>query len=174
MNKSVFSKSKLDSSKYVNIDTGESLSTEEPGITSINKITPDLKIISSKEYVVIDSQALSYITRQFSTVDLGNILAMADMVRGNYNIVYDNDIPHTKDTLRKRLDYSVNKFRDLLSRLYKGGVISYLHSYVNGKECKFIILNPYIARKQKTYHVDCLTLFQDFRKLSSEKNNLED
>lgn len=161
-NKKVYKKKKIDSVKYVNSETGEILSSESPNITSVNEFNPSLKIISSKEYVVVDSGALMYIASKFNNSDLANILKISNMVKGNYNILYKERIPHTSETLREELDYSLNKFRDFLKRLYKEGIISYLLSCINGIDHKFIVLNPNVARKQKTYHVDCLNLFKEF------------
>lgn len=73
-------KQKINSDNYVNIHTGELLSSEITNITSVNKQNEDLVIISSDNYIIIDSKALDYIQREFSKVETGRILQMADMV----------------------------------------------------------------------------------------------
>jgi len=162
--KSVYNKSKIDSSKYVNIETGIKLDDEIPDISFVSSKT-DLVIVHSDEYVIIDSKALAYIWTNFSHVDVGRIMKMSDMVSGSYNVLADeNDNPHTKETLMIELDYARNKFALFMKKLYDKSVIYYIKGVKNRKEYTHVMLNPTLARKSKTVHKECLALFDDLRK----------
>lgn len=160
--KSKFNKKQIDTSKYVNVETGESLSSELPNLTSVNIKDKDMVIISSKEYMTIDSEALQYIKKEFNNAECGRILEMCNMVNGSYNILYNqNKEPHTKQTLGEELNYTINKFRDFLQKLYKKSVIYYIMGFKDNKEQTWIMLNPTLARKQKTFNIRCVSSFQN-------------
>lgn len=164
--KKVVKKQRLEVDKYVNTDTGEMLSSEHPDIVSINIKDDNLVIVDSEEYMIIDSQALSYISDNFSPVDLGRILQMADMTYGEYNILFNKNVPHDNITLMDSLNYSRNKFANFMKRLEKRSIIYYIMGYKDERRVKYIMMNPHFARKRKTVHKDCLTSFQDIRKLT--------
>ena len=162
--KRVYNKRKLDTSKYANIETGELLSSEIPNLTSTNEVNNDLVIIDSKEYIIIDSKAREYITKEFNKSDVGRIIQMTDMVNGIYNLLHNkNKIPHTKESLMTDIEYSRNKFHNFLKRLLKKSLIAFIKSYKDGEEKTFIMLNPFLARKSKTFHKDCTSVFEDIR-----------
>jgi hypothetical protein len=140
------------------VSTGEIF----PASTTVNVVDNDLVIIHSKEYVIIDSCALQYIIQNFTTVDYGRILKMADMVNGSYNILFHNrQEPHSDATLMEELDYTRNKYADFMKRLYRKSIISYIHTVKDGKEFKYIMLNPHLARKRKTIDKNCLSYFDE-------------
>jgi len=142
----------------VDLTTGEVL----PSGSTVNVIDEDLVIVHSDEYVVIDSRALNYILVNFSPVDYGRILKMANMTNGSYNILYvDRKVPHTDLSLMDELKYTRNKYSDFMKRLYKGGVIYYVSGVKDGVEFKHIMLNPHLARKRKTIAKDCLVYFDE-------------
>jgi len=154
MNKPVVTKKKM--SNLVDMETGEVL----PASTTVNVKDEDLVIVSSEEYVIIDSHALQYILSNFTHVDYGRILKMADMTNGTFNILYqDRKFPHTDATLMAELKYTRNKYADFMKRLYKKSVISYIYTVIDGKEYKYIMLNPNLARKRKTIDKTCLGYF---------------
>lgn len=165
MIKSVFTKNKLDTSKYVNFETGELLSSESPNITSVNKHN-DLVIVSSTEYVVIDSQAKAFIEGIFNQAECGRIFKMADMVKGNYNILFDKKTnqPHDLDSLQTELDYTRNIFSLFMKKLFDKSIIAYIDSTKNRKRCRVIMMNPTFARKSKVFTRDCLAYFDDLSK----------
>ena len=143
-------------SNLVDSSTGEVFSPE----TTVNIKDENLVIVSSSEYVIIDSHALQYILSNFSHVDYGRILKMADMTNGTFNILYmDRKVPHTDISLMEELKYTRNKYADFMKRLYKKSVISYIYTMIDGKECKYIMLNPNLARKRKTIDKTCLAYF---------------
>jgi hypothetical protein len=156
-------KKKIDGEQFIDKDTGETLSSFAPGVKSMNVVDPELVIMHSDEYVIIDSKAMQYIQENFSPADLGRILKMTDMTYGEYNILYNSSIPHSTLTLMETLEYSRNKFANFMNRLEKKSVIYYIIGYRNEKKVKYIMLNPYLARKRKTIHKDCLTSFEDIK-----------
>ena len=142
----------------VDLTTGEVV----PSGSTVNVVDEDLVIVHSDEYVVIDSKALNYILVNFSPVDYGRILKMANMTNGSYNILYvDRKVPHTDLSLMDELKYTRNKYSDFMKRLYKGGVIYYVSGVKDGVEFKHIMLNPHLARKRKTIAKDCLVYFDE-------------
>ena len=164
--KKVISKLKINPSKYVNTETGETLHSENPNITSLNTYNKDLVIIDYKEYVIIDSKAITYITKHFSTTEVGRITKMADMVEGCFNILHNkNHNPHTDETLMLDIEYTRSKYSDFMKKLYKKGIIYYVTGYKNENPVKYILLNPYLARKTKAIHNDCLIYFDNFQTL---------
>jgi len=133
------------------------------GVTSVNVPDQDLVIIDSDEYVIIDSEALRYIQNNFNPMDLGRILKMADMTYGEFNILHKGNTPHTSASLMEDLKYSRNKYSNFMKRLEKKSIIYYIVGYTNGKKVKHIMLNPYLARKRKTVHKDCIRSFENIR-----------
>ena len=167
MIKNAYTKKKIDFSKYVNIETGETLDSEVPGISSINAQSNQLQIVSSEEYMIVDKKAIDYIRTYFNRTEMARIGELQGMVHGCFNIVYkdlDNKIPHSKETLMEEFDYTRNKFALFMKKLYQKSVIYYISGYKDGREVTHIMLNPFIARKQKTFHTECVSMFQDLSK----------
>ena len=157
MIKPIVTKKKSDGN-LVDTTTGEVL----PEGTTVNIVNEDLVIVHSDEYVVIDSKALAYIVDNFTPVDYGRILKMANMTNGSYNILYhDRKVPHTDRSLMDELKYTRNKYADFMKRLYKNGVVYYISGVKEGVEFKHIMLNPHLARKRKTIAKDCLIYFNE-------------
>lgn len=164
MSKSLFNKKKIDGTKYVNVDTGETLSSETGNsITSINMTNKEYGRLQSESFVIIDNNAAMYLRNILSKSDLGYVRFMLEMVNGNYNIIYnyENMKPHTRDTLMKELDLARTAFSGLLTRLYTKGVIYYLDGYKDRKKFKHIMLNPTIGRKTNQIHKECLSYFEN-------------
>lgn len=138
----VYTKRKIDTSKFVDTTTGELLFSAYPNTTSVNGIETDLKIINSVEYIIIDSRALNYIQKIFSNTDLAKILRLANMVKGRYNLLHNlSGNVYTPITLRHHLLIDESEFSKLMKRLHENSIISYISGYKNGKKCKWIMLN---------------------------------
>jgi hypothetical protein len=150
---------------YANIKTGEILSSEIEYVTSVNVLDKGFTTLTSKEFITIDSDAFEYIRTRLSEVDIARIIAMSNMVDGEYNILYDRatSLPHTDKTLMENLQYSYNKFRLFINRLNKEGVICYISGHMNKVPFKHIMLNPNLARKSKRFNNNCLKEFQNFK-----------
>jgi len=78
---------------------------------------------------------------------------LADKVNGTYNILYDKKgIAHSPITLRLSLKYDESEFSRFMKRLHTKSIINYIAGYKDGRKCKWIMLNPTLARKSKTFH----------------------
>mgnify|MGYP003631895901 CR=1 FL=1 len=165
MEKKKVTRQKINGDQFVDKDTGETLKSAMPGIRTVNSVDENIVIMHSDEYVILDSKALQYVQENFSPVDLGRIMKMTDMTQGQFNVLYNGDTPHSKQTLMEDLDYSRNKFANFLKRLEMKSIIYYIVGYVEAKRVRHIMLNPHLARKRKTIHKDCLNSFQDIKRL---------
>jgi|SRR6185437_1490678 len=169
----IYTKRKIELANYVNALTGEPLFDEFPNATSINIKNENLAIVNSEEYIIIDSKAFRYIQSIFSSADLAKIHRISDMVKGSYNLLFDKKgVPHIPKTLRTTLDYDESEFSRFLKRLHTNSIINYLYGYKNGKKCKWIMLNPTLARKSKTFHKDCLNVFDNLTKKEALKSTI--
>jgi hypothetical protein len=166
----IYTKRNIDTSNYVNTLTGETLFSEFPNTTSINIKDENLAIVNSEEYIIIDSNAFRYTQTIFSAADLAKIQRLSDMVKGTYNILYDqNGVAHIPKTLRNSLDYDESEFSRFMNRLHTKSIIHYLYGYKDGRKCKWIMLNPTLARKSKRFHKDCINVFDDLSKKQTGK-----
>lgn len=149
--------------KYVNTETGESMASEFGSATSVNVRDDNKVIISSTDYVIIDSNALNYIRDKFSNSDMARILDMCNMPRGTHNLLYDKIEGefHTKKTLSERLHCSKNIFNAFMNKLHRKSIIYYLVGYEGRNKVSHIMLNPTLARKSKTFDKECVSAFKD-------------
>ena len=171
MAKSISNKCRIDSSKYVNVDTGEVLSSEFSGrVGSVNLLSNDLVKMKSDSFVITDTRTMDYLRDILSKSDLGYVSLMIPMVYGNWNILYRRDYagPHTSKTLQSDLDLANTAFYGLMQRLYKQGVLYYITGYNNRRKVKHIMLNPTIGRRTNQIQRECLRYFEDL----SEKKSL--
>lgn len=158
----LYKKQKVNGGEFVHVDTGEMLNSVVD-FTSVN-VPTDKVTISSLEYIIIDSKAKRYVEQLFNQAECGRIFKMADMVYGCYNLLYKGNVPHTKETLSEELEYSRNKMTIFMKKLYKESIIHYWKGYKDGKEHTWIMLNPTFARKSKTFHTECISVFEDLSK----------
>lgn len=164
MAKSISNKQRIDSSKYVNRDTGELLSSEFTGtVGSVNLLSNDLVKIKSESFVITDTRTLEYLRSILGKSDLGYVNLIIPMVYGNWNMLYRSSggSPHTSKSLQADLDLAHTAFYGLMQRLYKRGVIYYIIGYVKGRKVKHIMLNPTIARRTNQIQRECLKYFED-------------
>ena len=160
--KKVYKKKKLNPCDYVNKHTGELLSDETPNITSINVKNPDLVIIDTLEYMIIDTNALRFLQSILSKTDIEKIIRMADMVDTEYNILCDKmKKPYSTVNLRITLKIEEADFCRFMKRLYNSSVIYYMHGVKDNKRFKHVMLNPFFARKRKFFHVNCTQVFEN-------------
>lgn len=151
---------------YVNIHTGETLSSESSDKVSlvIREATEEF-IMSSKNYVVFDNNAVMYLTNHLSTTERARIFSIANMVRTNCSVVYqNNNHPHTPETLCTVLDMNLNKFYEFIRKLVKKNILCYAVCSPSGYVQKIYILNPYIARKTNKFNCELTTMFRDVTK----------
>lgn len=166
MNKKVRKVSPIDLSRYVNADTGETLSSE--GALIVRNEDTGLVVISSEEYATIDAAAWHYISLLLNDSDLGRLSKMAQMTQTTWNILFaKNNIPHSSKTLRFELGMeSESMFFSMIRRLKKIGVLYVLDGLIYGEVRKIYMLNPYLARKRKTISDRAAKLF---KRLEQEK-----
>lgn len=164
MGKIISKKRRVDANKYVNIDTGELLSSEHDGsVTSVNVSNNDLVKIKSDDFVITDSRTINYLLGILSKSDMGYVHRMIHMVYGSFNILYDKErfSPHTTDSLMSELDLARTAFSGLINRLYKKGVLYHIVGYVNRRKVKYLMLNPSIGRKTNQIQRECLKYFEN-------------
>lgn len=160
---STSNKHKIDAEKYVNIDTGETLASEQGVITSINKPNKDYVKFKSDSFYIIEDKAIRYLERVLSKPDMAHVHVMIKMAYGNYNYLHDANLnAHSRKTLQKDLEIARTSFSGLMNRLMRKGVIMETRGFKNDKPFKYIMLNPNLARRTNTIHTECANKFQTF------------
>ena len=129
-----------------------------------NKRTTTTRVFINKPTdITVDMEAFEYLINNLNNTEIGNVMKLSSMAKGVMNVVStDDDKPHTVDSLRIELDYSINQFKNLLTKLFKKNIIYLLKIY--DKELRrtntVILLNPHLSRNKKAYHIDCLKYFE--------------
>lgn len=161
----VNSTKKINLEEYINSDTGEQLSSELRGGIVISKSKTDMVNISSDDYVILDAKALLYLSQYLNRSELGSIYVMSSDLKTEINIIYNNNIPHTNETLQNKLGIaSPNTFNLLMKKLMKFGVVYQIKGRIMGSVRVIYMMNPFLARKRKTIHKDIIEIFDEFRK----------
>jgi hypothetical protein len=160
----------LDPTTLVNSETGETI-LSEIGKDSrlVVKGISEHFTVSSKEYIIIDSKALSYVCRVLGKTDVDKIFRMGDMLMTTLNAIYnEGNKPHTLTSLSKALSISESEFKKIVSRLVSKSVLAYTVCTPPGYDLptKVYMLNPTLIRKRKGFHEDLLLFFKD---LSTEE-----
>lgn len=57
------------------------------------------------------------------------------------------------------------KLNLFIKNLEKKSIIYYIVGYTNGRKVKHIMLNPFLARKRKTFKIECISVFDNFNEL---------
>jgi hypothetical protein len=155
--------SKLHPENYVNVDTGELLSSEvKNNVTITLKEGTNQFIINSDEFVTFSSDAIDYLTRELSNSDISRVFKMGNMLKTDCSIICkDNNHPHDAETLSVVLDLSRDEFYRMVSKLRKKNILAYCVCSPSGYEQKIYMLNPYIARKRKTINCELSYFFRD-------------
>ena len=156
----------LELDQYVNKDTGEILSSEVKGDTHVT-VSSDtgLRTITSDDYAVIDSDALLTLMSMVNNSDLANIIKMAIVTKTPLNIVFNNHVPHTNESLQKYLELnSKSMFIKLIRRLIKIGVLYQIKGKIYGEVRVCYMLNPFLTRKRKQFESKVFEVFDQFKK----------
>lgn len=160
--KKVYTKKYFNTNDYFKGATGVCLSNDLPHITSANVINPDMVVIDTLEYIVIDSNALRYLQSILSKTDIEKIMRMANMLDTEYNLLCDRvRKPHSTVSLRISLAIEAADFSRFMKRLFDSSVIYYLSGIKDNKRVKHVMLNPFFARKRKTFNKSCTQVFQN-------------
>ncbi len=155
----------IDTSKYVNLDTGEILESEVSKHKVSITVTEegDFVVITSDDFVILDSKTVKYLNTLLSKTEMSNLLLMAQDLKTSLNIIYNGPIPHTHDTLQEFLGYSSKAmFLKLLKSLMNHGVIYQIKGRIMGEIRVIYMLNPFVARKRKTIDKQVFNIFQPF------------
>ena len=155
----------FDLETYVNIETGELLSSSLGRDKLSVSVTEkgDYVVMSSDDYVVLDSATVKFLANQLSRAELSNVLMMATDLKTPLNLVYNGPQPHSNESLQAFLGYSSRAmFFKLLNKLMKLGVIYQIKVRISGELRVVYMLNPYIARKRKTIDNTVFQVFQPF------------
>jgi hypothetical protein len=165
--KNVAKKVAIDSSRFVNIDTGEFLVDAFGGdVASVNVRTEMVKI-EYPEFFSMNVKAYDYLRTKFNDGELGRITAMCGMIkRTEYNVLFSRrtNKPHTKETLLKELEIHKNTFEPFLKKLVDNSVLYLMTGVVKRRKVVYYILNPTIACKQQIFPKKRTELFEDFTK----------
>lgn len=155
----------IDTSKYVNLDTGEILESEVSKHKVSITVTEegDFVVITSDDFVILDSKTVKYLNTLLSKTEMSNLLLMAQDLKTSLNIIYNGPIPHTHDSLQEFLGYSSKAmFLKLLKSLMNHGVIYQIKGRIMGEIRVIYMLNPFVARKRKTIDKQVFNIFQPF------------
>lgn len=155
----------FDLNKYVNSETGEIVSSELSEGTSVEvKKESGMVTIEYSDYAVIDSDALFYLCSVLNNSDIANVYKMAIVTKTPLNIVFNNNIPHTNETLQKYLSIgSESKFLQLIKRLIKIGVLYQIKGRIYGEVRVCYMLNPHISKKRKVFDEKVVSVFDTLR-----------
>lgn len=155
----------FDLETYVNIETGELLSSSLGRDKLSVSVTEkgDYVVMSSDDYVVLDSATVKFLATELSRAELSNVLMMATDLKTPLNLVYNGPQPHSNESLQAFLGYSSRAmFFKLLNKLMGLGVIYQIKGRISGELRVVYMLNPYIARKRKTIDNSVFKVFQPF------------
>jgi hypothetical protein len=120
--------------------------------------------ITSTDYAVIDSDALLALMTILNNSDLANVLKMAIVTKTPLNIVFNENIPHTNETLQKYLELrSESKFIMLIRRLIKAGILYQIKGRIYGEVRVCYMLNPFLTRKRKQFESKVFEVFEQFK-----------
>lgn len=161
----------LDITEYVNATTGEVLDStsqllvvKDTGMASIT--------MKDGQYGRLNTESLSILINIASSSDITNALKMTTDLKTPLNMVYNNNIPHTHETLRMFLGIkSESDYHKLIRRLMKAGVIYKLEGLVHGEIRKVIIFNPNLFAKRKLFDQKVLEIFSPYLISNTFKSN---
>ncbi len=163
MNKTITVDKRIDPSLYVNAETGETMLSELEGVSLKTSKKTDLYVIDSKEYVIIDSKGIQYICSELSAVDCQRYTTMANWLKTEFNIVYNNNVPHSLDTLSAALGIDKDSATRLVNRLVKKGLMAYVVCAPSGFIQRLYMLNPSVVRKRRTFNKELMMFFKSYK-----------
>ena len=165
---------RIDLSKYHNSETGEVLNSELKKGTSITvKEQTNLVTLHSDNYAVIESQAMLIMTQILNNSDLANVMKMSIITKTPLNVVYNNNVPHTNETLQKYLELkSESRYIQLIRRLMKAGILYQIKGLIYGEVRVCYLLNPFISRKRKTIDRELTEIFSEFKQIETKSQLL--
>ncbi|MGL4977030.1 MAG: hypothetical protein ACRC5G_03360 [Cetobacterium sp.] len=168
--KNTIKKTFIDTSSYVNVESGEILSSEMPNIISVNNKTEDA-IIDYKTFVVIDKSVMKFLKDILPAQEIGRIYNMSSLIQLNWNLLVNDStkLPHDDITLAEEVALTRNKYYDFMQKMYKLSIVYKLKGYYNGIERTLIILNPFLAKNTSTIKKELLPFFDNLSKIDVQE-----
>jgi len=154
----------LDKEQYVNIDTGELLSSEHP--ESKLKLHKDTGLVDMNynSFGLINKEAMVVIRKHYARPEVDRISEMAFMVNDCTNILKQEDnVPHSTSTLMETMGYNRNTFYLFIRKLIHHDIVHITLRSINNRFVKTIVLNPHIARRSKI-KTELILAFKDISK----------
>lgn len=153
-------------SDYVNKETGETMDSEcKDNVKLSMREGTDQFTVSTNNYIVFDADAIAYVQNAVAKADVSRVFTMTSMLRTDCSVLYqNNNHPHNSNTLPVILNMSQDKFYKMVRRLVSKGILAYAVCAPSGFTQKIYMLNPYIARKRKTFSNELNTWFRDITK----------
>ena len=161
--KKVTVKKLIDPSQYVNVETGEDLTSQlNNGGVEFHQ-NSEYITITSDNFTILDFNALVFLKNHLNRSELGSISIIAEDLKTPLNIVYNNSIPHSNESLQKTLNIASNStFNLLIKKLMKLGVLYQIKGNIGGQVRVIYMMNPFVARKRKQLDSKLLNVFKDF------------
>lgn len=158
--------SNIQTDKYVNHTTGETMRSETKSNEKIQKKKPNGTFrINSDNYVMFDDNAVKYLLKVLNRTDVSRVFQMSNMARGECSILsHSNSRPHTSESLAEALGMSMDKFYAMIRTMVKESILAYTVCAPTGFVRKIYILNPYIARKKRVMSCELMHTFCDVTK----------
>ena len=157
----------FDPSQYVNRETGEILSDQlDPGsvISISNGSGKDDFILRYRSYIALDGNALETMSEGLSSDDKAKFIKMANWLKTEFNVVFNNNRPHTLESLSTALGIHKDNTTKLVKRLVAKGLMAYVVCAPSGYTQKLYILNPIVAKKRDRFNRVLLLFFKGLAK----------
>ena len=152
--------------KYYDEDGVVMDSNFKPG-TKVTVTEPtELVVVKYDNYAVIETEALHMMAQLLNNSDLANVIKMSVTTKTPLNLIYNNNIPHTNETLQRYLQVkSESKYMQLMKRLMKVGILYQIKGLIHGEVRVCYMLNPFISKKRNTVDKDIINIFSEFKEL---------
>ncbi len=161
MKNTLFNNINFDSNDYVHRQSGEGL--PEGTTVKLTQIS-DESLYRSKNFLVLDTDALKAIKSNLSYSDFGALIRMCENVSWIFNILMTSDktIPHTNSSIAKELNISSEGARKILKKLVSKNILEYCICFPSGFKKKVYILNPSLMRRGNKLNNSVSIKFRDF------------
>ncbi len=157
---------KLDVANYWNEETGENLFTEitENGYSvSVKKESDLFTLDKPKNFCFINIDTLIKLYNVLTNSELGYLFKLIPLTKTEWNMIYNNTIPHSNHTLQDYLEIKSNStFHALIKKLIRVGVLYQVKGNILGAVRLTYILNPNVSNRRKTFHISLIGYFKRF------------
>ena len=156
--------SEVDLTKYVNVETGEELLAEVKGKSISIKEKTGYVTVHTEDYIIVNAEVMDYLKKYLNRSEIGSLHLMSEDLKTPFNIIYNNNVPHTNETLQCHLGIASNStFNLLIRKLIKIGVLYQIKGNIMGDVRVIYMLNPFIARKRKSMDEDVMKVFKELK-----------